>query len=88
MACRDAPPFQIPFLESSTRFGPFVPSIQKWLPGAAYVAEHSSYQLPSTYVRTQQVSLHGSRFQASQNSGRPRTIFHKTYIIRIWTLWI
>lgn len=68
MACRDAPPFQIPFLESSTRFGPFVPSIQEWLPGAAYVAEHSSYQLPSTYVRTQQVSLHGSHFQASDRT--------------------
>ena len=56
MACRDAPQFQIPFLESST------------LPGAAYVAQHSSYQLPSTYVRTQQVSLHGSHFQASDRT--------------------
>jgi hypothetical protein len=26
MACRDAPPFQIPLLEPSTRFGPLVPS--------------------------------------------------------------
>ena len=55
-------------LHDSVRLSQVLEDIQEWLPETAYVAQHSSYQLPSTYVRTQQVSLHGSHFQASDRT--------------------